>query len=217
MTETYTDYTIAINNILENNAFSPTQSDVLIRTITEHPTMTITELITTVANIVDNKKLIFDGYKEYAFDPILHENANINLLEIAIPIIRKHIPDGVLCALTEKHAVVIVNQMLEVKFNSMDNGLTLRSKIDEMFSTGQITIPVQGLRNPPNSLSIVMNGVFAPLLYRNLPFGSSSKDANTQTLRQALQDTKQDNGESPLMKLLPKLVMTLKQLLKDTK
>jgi len=84
-----------------------------------------------------------------------------------------------------------------------------------MFSAGQISIPIQGLRNPPNSLSIVMNGVFAPLLYRNIPFGGSGKDENTKTLKQALRTTKQDDGESPLMKLLPQMVMTLKKLLKD--
>jgi len=215
MTETYTDYIIAINKITENNTFSSTQVDMLIRTITENPTMTTQDLMDTYNNIADNKKYIFDGHKEYAFDPILMESESINLMEIVIPILRKHIPDGVLCSLTEKHAVVIVNQLLEVAFSSMDSGLTLKSKINEMFSAGQITIPIQGLRNPPNSLSIVMNGVFAPLLYRNIPFGGSDKDENTKTLRQALQSTKQDNGESPLMKLLPQMVMTLKKLLKD--
>jgi len=205
----------AITNILENNSFSSTQADILIRIITEHPTMTITELTNTVTNIVDNQKYIFDGHKEYAFDPILMENENINLMEVVIPVLRKHIPDGVLCSLTEKHAVSIVNQILEVEFSSMDNGLTLKSKINEMFTAGQISIPIQGLRNPPNSLSIVMHGVFAPLLYRNIPFGGSDKDENTKTLRQALQSTKQDNGESPLMKLLPQMVMSLKKLLKD--
>ena len=136
MTETYTDYTITINKITENT-FSPTQADMLIRTITENPTMTTIELMDTVTNILDDKKIIFDGYKEYAFDPILNESEHINLLEIVIPILRKHIPDGVLCSLTEKHAISIVSQLLEVKFDDNDNGLTLRSKIDEMFSTGQ--------------------------------------------------------------------------------
>ncbi|RLC46442.1 MAG: hypothetical protein DRH57_06070, partial [Candidatus Cloacimonadota bacterium] len=154
-------------------------------------------------------------HKEYAFDQILMENTNINLMEVVVPVLRKHTPEGVLCSLTEKHAVSIVNQILEVKFSSMDNGLTLKSKINEMFTSGQISIPIQGLRNPPNSLSIVMHGVFAPLLYRNIPFGGSDKDENTKTLRQALQSTKQDNGESPLMKLLPQMVMSLKKLLKD--
>jgi len=215
MTETHSAYMTAITNILESNSFSSTQADILIRMITEHPTMTINELTTTATNIVDNQKYIFDGHKEYAFDPILMENENINLMEVVIPILQKHIPEGVLCSLTEKHAVAIVNQILEVDFNSSDNGLTLKSKINEMFSAGQISIPIQGLRNPPNSLSIVMNGVFAPLLYRNIPFGGSDKDENTKTLRQALRSTKQDNGESPLMKLLPQMVMTLKKLLKD--
>ncbi len=217
MTETYTDYTIAINKITENNTFSSTQVDMLIRTITENPTMTTTELMDTAKNIINNEKFIFDGHKEYAFNPILMETENINLLEIVIPVLKKQIPEGVLCSLTEKHAVAIVSQLLEVEFSAKDNGLTLRNKIDEMFTAGQITIPVQGLRNPPNSLSIVMNGVFAPLLYRNIPFGGSSKDENNQTLKQALQSTKQDNGESPLMKLLPQMVMTLKKLLKKGK
>lgn len=217
MTETYTDYTIAINKITENHSFSSTQVDMLIRTITENPTMTTQDLMDTAINIANNKKFIFDGYKEYAFDPILMENETINLLEIVIPVLRKHIPDGVLCSLTEKHAISIVSQLLEVKFDENDNGLTLRNKINEMFSTGQITIPVQGLKNPPNSLSIVMNGVFAPLLYRNIPFGVSGKEENNQTLKQALQSTKQDNGESPLMKLLPQMVMTLKKLLSKAK
>jgi hypothetical protein len=215
MIETHGAYIAAITNILENNSFTSTQANILIKMITEHPTMTINELTTTVSNIVDNQKYIFDGHTEYAFDPILMENENINLMEVVIPILQKHIPKGVLCSLTEKHAVVIVNQILDVEFNPTDNGLTLKNKINEMFSAGQITIPIQGLRNPPNSLSIVMNGVFAPLLYRNIPFGGSDKDENTKTLRQALQSTKQDNEDTPLMKLLPQMVITLKKLLKD--
>lgn len=214
MTETYSDYAIAINNITENYNFTPTQADKLIRTITENPTMSTQQLNDAAENILNNEKYIFDGYKEYAFDPILTESQDINLLEVVIPVLKKHIPEGVLGSLTEKHALSIVSQLLEVDFNENDNGLTLRHKIDEMFSTGQISIPVQGLRNPPNSMSIVMNGVFAPLLYRNIPFGMSTKDSNNETLRQALQSTKSNKEESPLMKLLPQMVMTLKKLLK---
>lgn len=215
------EYEVALNKIATKTHLSEKKINTLINLITENPTIGANELFDIAVSLENGEQYLFDGAHGYSLDPILNENLSINLMEIAIPTITKHIPKEIIGYLTEKHARAIVESILSVEFNpGKDTALDLRKRIDEMFDAGDISIPIQGLRQQPNSVEVVMNGVFAPMLYKNIQFDKKfynkpqeSHCRNKSTLKDALKDYNFTNDETPLMKLLPKFVMVLKNLL----
>ncbi len=203
-----------ILDIISKKNLSESQITLLITIIEENTTISPKQLLTTFNNIIDNKTIIMDGGQTYSIHPILTESNEVNLVEIVIPTIIKNIPNGVLSHLTEKHAVSIVNQILDTELNLVTSIIGIKQAINEMFSSGQILIPVQGLKPESTNTNIIMHGAFAPLLYKKLDMSQllqSNKNKKT-TLRSALTGYKSID-DTPLMKLLPKIVVTLKDLL----
>jgi len=214
------EYENILDDIVENTTLSEHQTDKLIKIITENPTLTPEELYTLAIDIYNDEKIIMDGHQEYVFDPILNENTQTNLLEIALPIIRKYIPDTIISHLTEKHARVIVDSILDVEIMESDNKETLSQRIDEMFSAGMMAIPVQGLRPTPTTVEVVTHGVFAPMLHKGIQFDKKfhkkkrcNKMMNKSTVRDALKGYKMLDSSTPLEMMLPKILVTLKHLL----
>lgn len=201
---------------------SENQINTLINVINENPTITAPKLLEITDDIMSGNKIILNA-GEFSIDPILNESKIVNLMEIAFPIITKYIPKDIIGYLTETHARAIVNKILNVEFTpGKDTALDLRNRIDEMFALGDMSIPIQGLRKQPNTMEIVMHGVFAPMLYKGIQFDpemySKPKQShcdNKNTLRNALKDYTLVGGEkeTPLMQLLPKFIVVLKDLL----
>lgn len=213
------EYENVLEHIIETN-LNENQTNLLINLLENNLDLPADSIIEIVGNIQSGEKIIMDGGVEYSFDPILNESEGVNLITVALPLITKHIPEQVINHLTEKHAVSIVNSILEVEFDEEDTVITLQNKINEMFEAGDISIPVQGLRKEPTTLEIMTHGVFAPMLYKNIQFGKKfhkkpieSHCKNKSTLKDALKSYKMVDGETPLMKLLPKFIITMKDLL----
>lgn len=219
------EYEVALEKIVTKTNLSESQTNILLNLINKNPEIGATELIEIATHLDKGEKYIFDGSYGYSLEPILNESLSVNLMEITVPLIMKHIPEEVIGYLTEKHAQSIVEKILTVEFDpSTDSALELKNRIDEMFSAGDISIPVQGLRKQPNSIEVVMNGVFAPMLYKNIQFDKKfynkpqvSHCKNKSTLKSVLKDYQMTDDETPLMKLLPKYVMVLKNLLGNEK
>ena len=213
----FIEYETTLEKIVETN-LSENQIDNLLQIITENSSLTPIELYDIVTNISNGEKIIMDGYKEYAFDPVLNEHKITNLIEIAIPAIRKHIPESIICHLTEKHARVIVENIMGVEFVIGDTKETLSDRIDEMFSAGNLSIPIQGLRPESTTIEIITNGVFAPMLHKGIQFGKEFHkkekcNKNKLTIKDALKGYSMLDTKSPLELMLPKIIVTLKDLL----
>jgi len=213
----FIEYETALEKIVETD-LTENQIDKLLQIITENSSLTTTDLYDIVTNISNGEKIIMDGYKEYAFDPILNENRETNLIEIAIPIIRKYIPDTMIGYLTEKHAMVIIDKIMEVEFKIDDTKETLTNRIDEMFNAGDLSIPIQGLRKEPTTVEIITNGVFAPMLHKGIQFGEKFHkkekcNNNKLTIKDTLKGYSMLDTTSPLELMLPKMIVTLKDLL----
>ena len=219
------EYEFILDKISTKTNLSENQTNRLIQLIEQNPTIGASELFDVSLALNNGEQYLFDGAKEYSLDPILNESSNINLMEITIPIIMQYIPKEVLGYLTEKHAKSIVESIVSIEFNpTKDTTEDLRNRIDEMFASGDMTIPIQGLRKEPRSIEVIMNGVFAPMLYKNIQFDSKYYDKsnnstydNNSTLKKALKDYKPMSVDTPLSKLLPKFVMVLKNLIGDEK
>ncbi len=208
-------------DMIKSYQLNEQQINKLLSYIKENPTISVPKLIEIVDDIQDGKYVLLNA-GEFSLDPILNESKTVNLMQITLPIITKHIPKEILGYLTEVHVRYIVDKILDVDFiPGDDNVLDLRNRIDEMFMSGDITIPLQGLRKEPNSIDVVINGIFAPMLYKGIqfdlnmysePFKSYSK--NKKTLRYALKDYNDSNNyDAPMLRLLPKFIIVLKDLL----
>ena len=90
-----------------------------------------------------------------------------------------------------------------------------------MFDFGDVSFPVQGLRRRPENSQVVLAGTFTQMLHKGIQFSKEqyeqpkrSHSDNRQTLRNAMRDFKmlKVDEETPLMKILPKLIMKLKNL-----
>ena len=132
----------------------------------------------------------------------------------------KYIPKEIIGYLTETHAKKIVDKILDIEFDENTTQDDLSNRMDEMFSAGDMSIPIQGLRDQAKSVDVVMNGVFAPTLYKSIQFGKNHYEKpikahckNKNTLKHALKDYKMIDEKSPLSKVLPKFIMVLKNLL----
>lgn len=218
MFATILEYDIIFDKILiETNIKNNKQkAQKFINIILEYPHISANKMLEIAISIDKNENIIFDGYNAFSIHPILNESTNINLMDIIIPLINKHIPKNIIGHLTEKHAMSIINKLLEVEFKSTDSVLDLRLRLDEMFSAGDITIPVNGLRSEANPIEVVMAGVFAPMLYKYIQFGKDfhkSPNSNKSTLRDVINNYTMVDNDTPLMKLLPKFILTLKDLL----
>jgi len=196
------------------------QTDVFLNIISENLTLLPIELIEIAKSLSKNETILLDC-GTYSLDPILNESKTINLIEIVIPLISKYIPKEILGFLTEKHVGKILEQIVDVEFDDKTTRKQLEQRIDEMFSSGDISIPVQGLRPKPVSPEIVLNGIIAQRLHKGIQFGkefhskpTKSLRKNKNILRYALKDfnmvTTED--ETPLTKILPKFFMVLKNL-----
>lgn len=215
------EYDFILDKIATKTHLTEEKINTLIRLIIENPNISANTLFDISISLDKGEKFIFDGGQVFSLEPMLMESSTVNLMEITIPLITKHIPQEIIKYLTEKHARSIVESILNVEFNpENDTVLDLRNRIDEMFDAGDISIPVQGLRKDPNSVEVVMNGVFAPMLYKGIQFGPQfhkkpieSHCKNKSTLKQVIKDYTFVKSETPLMLLLPKFIITMKNLL----
>lgn len=214
------EYEDAITEICDYN-LDESQINTLIRIIRENPTLSASKLIEITSDLFDNKQIILDS-GTYSIDPILNESQT-NLLEIAIPTITKYIPLEIIGYLTETHVKVITDKILDVEFDETTTPQELTQRIDEIFNSGDISIPVQGLRRRPASANVVLGGTFTQRLHKGIQFGDEfekplkSHSSNKKILRNALEDFNMISidDETPLMKILPKLIMKLKNLVGD--
>lgn len=208
MITTLIEYKNKLDYILEDTTLTESQVDTLVHVIKENPNITPQEFYEIAIEIDKHDKIIFDGYKEYSFDPILNESSSTNLLEIVLPIINKYIPESVLSHMSNTAIVNLIEQILEVNVEDMTN---ISKRIDEMFSAGDISIPVQGLEKEPRSLEIITNGVFAPMLYKSIQFDKQMyKNDKSRKLKDIINDEKESN--SPIIELIPTILIKLKKL-----
>lgn len=201
---------------------SESQIDALLCILRENPTMTVPKILEITDHLANNNRIVLDS-RTYSIDRILKEStSNISLFEITIPIILKHIPKGIIGYLTESHIHIIVDKILNLPFYESDNVNTLTRRIDEMFGSGDISIPIHGLRQEPISPVIVIRGMMAQPLHKGIQFskemyGSShrSKEVNNCILGNALRDYTMIDMNSPLNQILPKFILVLKNMLGD--
>lgn len=222
---------IQYNDIIEKIAdldLTESQVDSLLLAIKENPSMSAPQLLEIGDKLSQNEEIIM-GSGTFSIHPILNESDTVtmSLLEFIVPAISKHIPNDVLGYLTESHAVAIIDTILDMRVDSNISIDGLHNKIDEMFSAGDIGIPLSGLRKQSASVDVIMNGMFGPILLHkgiqfkkdqyNQPMLSQSK--NNGTLRNVLKDYEMVgcDTDSPLSKLLPKFIIMMKRLMGDKK
>ena len=177
------------------------------------PHIKIIEIIDDLINTNDNRIIV--DKQEFYFEPILNESSNLqsqsNIMTLALPNILKTIPKNVLSHLTETHIIQIVKSIMNIPLMEDDTYLTINNKINEMLTSGDILIPVQGLRRNPEKPEIIVQGVLAPLLYKPFKLDKCSIKKG-DTLKKYLQRTNQDEN-TPLMDLLPKHMVKLRKLI----
>lgn len=200
-----------------------TQVETLLKIINENPSISAPKLIEISEKLSDNEIIILDS-GTYSIEPILNESKIINLLEFALPAITRNIPKEIIGYLTETHARAIVDKIFNVEFDETTTPEQLYARIDEIFTSGDVSIPVQGLRRRPESEHVVLAGTFTQKLHKGIQFGKKfhnkpikSHKHNRSLLKDALKDYKMIDEETPLMKILPKFIVSLKHLLGDEK
>ncbi len=213
------EYDIALDEI-STIGLTESKVDVLTEIILKNPTLTPDQLIEIAYQLDSNKKLILNDGKEFSINPILNESKCVNLMELVIPVITKYIPTNILKHFNESHVKSITDKILNIPFDDNTSIFELRERIDEMFSSGDMSIPIQGLRKEPSSIEVVMHGIFAPILYKGIQFGkehyaplSVSQCKNKLILRDALKAYTLVDNDTTLIQLLPKYIITLKKLL----
>ena len=194
------------------------QVDTLLLVINENPTLSNVKLIEIADQLVIDQKIIL-GTSIYYTNPMMNESTTISLLEFTIPAILNNIPYPIIEYLTESHARIIVDKILSMDIDSYTTGATIEMSINEMFSSGAIAIPVQGLRKEPSNVGLVINGIFAPMLNKSIVFTNghiqipdTSRGRNNKFLKGVLSTS---NENTALMNVLPKYVVTLKNMIKD--
>jgi len=209
------EYEKILEKIVNDTDLTENQINKFISIIVDYPTLSPQQLLDLSISINNDEKIIMDGYTEYAFNPILNESKKITLLELVLPIIRENIPDTILIHMNETSLVMLLNEILNLPINLNDNQSTITTKINEMFSSGNLSIPIQGLRKQPTTIEIVTNGVFAPMLFKGIQFDKKFHKLNnkSRTIRDLLQSV-EPSSLTPLQQILPKILITLKQLLK---
>jgi len=223
MFTTFVEYDMILNEI-NDYELSELQKKVLLRIITENPTIDVDHLLEIIDGLSNDEDIVLID-KTYSIDPILNETETetSNLLNFAIPAILKHIPNDIIGYMTESHARVIVDKIFEIEFDETTTPTQLHKRIDELFSAGDISIPIQGLRQKPLSMEVVMHGIFTQMLHKGIQFNkpfyskhssTKSQSHNKNTLRNALKSFNMIGmDESPLTKLLPKFIVVLNNLL----
>lgn len=214
----YDDALDKINDMCLDEA----QVDTLIRIISENPKLPAAKIIEIADQLSNDEQIILDA-GTYSVDAMLNESdSTSSLFEIALPVIFKHIPKGVIGHLTETHTRVIVNKILNLPIYNGDTKETLRTRIDEMFSAGDMSIPVQGLRQEPLPAVVVVRGMMAQPLHKGIQFKKEmymspekSQHDNVCTLKNALKDYTLIDMETPLTQILPKFIMVLKNLVEE--
>ena len=222
MFEEIIEYQNALDEIKKFN-LTEAKRNRLLHIIIENPNLTANKILEIVDNLIHGKKIILDS-GVYSADPVLNEGGEYGmcLMEFVIPAVIKHIPREIIGYLGEVHAKTIIDKILDIEFDKNTTPEQLKRRIDEMFTSGDITIPVQGLNRRPETNQLVLGNEFGQRLYKAIQFGKEqydcpvkSQSTNTNTLRYALKDYKlvDMEDETPLMKILPQFVMVLKNLL----
>lgn len=214
MFATIIDYDNILDRILIETSIKTDKEKTqkLLDFIFEHPTISPEKLFNVAISIDTYQTKIFDGYTEFSVHPILNESVGVNLMEVVVPLISKYIPKNIIGHLTTQHAKSIVNSILDVKMKESDTVVDLRNRLDEMFTSGSILIPVSGFRTEAESTEVIMAGVFAPMVYKRISFNNNIN--NNEPLRNIISNYT-TNEDTPLMKLLPKFTITMKDLLAD--
>ncbi len=214
----YDDALDKINDMCLDEA----QVDALITILRENPKLSAAKIIEIADHLSNDEQIILDA-GTFSLDRILNESEQtISLFEIAIPVILKHIPKGIIGHLTETHTRVITDKILNLPIKDGDTKETLAKRIDEMFAAGDMSIPVQGLRQEPLPTVVVVRGMMAQPLHKGIQFKKEmymkpekSQQDNDCTLRSALKGYTMLDMETPLTQILPKFIMVLKNLLGD--
>lgn len=215
------EYDDALDKINEM-CLDETQVDALISILIENPKLSASKIIEIADQITNDEQIILDS-GTFSLDRILNESdTTVSLFEIAIPVILKHIPKGVIGHLTETHTRVIIDKILNLPINEGDTKEKISQRIDEMFAAGDMSIPVQGLRQEPLPPVVVVRGMMAQPLHKGIQFKKEmymkpekSQQDNNCTLRNAIKDYTMVDMETPLTQILPKFIMVLKNLLGD--
>lgn len=209
-------------DVIKDYELTEAQTDALLCILRENPTMSVSKMLEITDQLSSNEQIILDS-GTFSVDRILNESTSpVSLFEIAIPVILKHIPKGVIGHLTETHTRVIIDKILNLPLYENDTRETLANRIDEMFSAGDISIPVQGLRQEPLPTVVVVRGMMAQPLHKGIQFKKEmymkpekSQQDNANTLRSAIKDYTMVDMDTPLSQILPKFILVLKNLLGD--
>ena len=209
-------------DVIKDYDLTEAQTDALLCILRENPTMSVSKMLEITDQLSSNEQIILDS-GTFSVDRILNEsNSTVSLFEIAVPVILKHIPKGVIGHLTETHTRVIIDKILNLPLYENDTRETLTNRIDEMFAAGDISIPVQGLRQEPLPTVVVVRGMMAQPLHKGIQFKKEmymkpekSQQDNTHTLRNAIKDYTMVDMDTPLSQILPKFILVLKNLLGD--
>src|SRR5574344_637775 len=130
-------------DMIKSYQLNEQQINKLLSYIKENPTISVPKLIEIVDDIQDGKYVLLNA-GEFSLDPILNESKTVNLMQITLPIITKHIPKEILGYLTEVHVRYIVDKILDVDFIPGDDNVL-----------GQVPPPPQADgRNIPFSESV---------------------------------------------------------------
>ena len=215
------DYDNALDIIKEYD-LDTIKINTLLQILRENPSITVPKLIEITGQLHNDERIIL-GSGVYPIHPILNESKKtISLLEIVIPSLLKHIPKQIIGYLTEKQTKIIVDKILNTPIDANTTLDGLKIKLDEMFTTSEINIPVQGFRQHPESSLVVVRGLISPQLHKGIQFDKNnyisydkSRCNNNYILKNVLSDYSVDSTDTPIGQILPKFILVLKKLLED--
>lgn len=205
---------------IKNLNLTESQINILVEIISNNLKLTPLMILEIAGKLSRNNTILFNS-GIYSLDPILNESKKreYNLLEFALPPIMAHIPKAIMEYLTESHIKCITEKIFDIPFDKYTSPNDLKNRINEVFSSGDISIPLQGLRNIPISSTVVLNGIITQKLHKGIQFGEefhknglNSLERNRNTLRNALKDFNMIDVETPLSQILPKFIVVLKNL-----
>ena len=153
-----------------------------------------------IANKLKRDEYIFDGQFSYTLETMLFESKE-NLLNLLMPIIEANIPEGVLLHFNQTQAIDLYEKLLDLP---IDKNKSIERQLNEFLSAGDISIPLQGLRQCPTTIEIIRRGVFAPILFKRVDLTNSTGD-NYIPFRNYITDFNINNQN-----LIPYLIMKVK-------
>ena len=192
-------YEYVLDKILEVG-LNENQKSLFLEKVRELSKITPETIFLLAEALKKGEKRIFDGYKYIPLDNILLEHKDyIDYMDLVLPKIVKYIPLPILEYFSEKQAVSLINQINELEISD-----DLDKKLNEVFLSGDLSIPVQGLRGEPISYNVVVNGVLSPLLNKKL------KKENGSKIKHALYDYEFLDTGSDFIKIYYKFRSKLK-------